>query len=55
MSKIIAGVFLGIFVSSLFYEIFSRQNPELAEQLKNKVKEKFDKCLNTEEALENSI
>jgi hypothetical protein len=42
MSKIMAGVFLGVFVSALFYEIFSRQNPELAEKVSKKFKEKFN-------------
>lgn len=42
MSKIMAGIFLGIFTSALFYEIFSRQYPELAEKLNNTLLDKLD-------------
>ncbi|MCG6552111.1 MAG: hypothetical protein L7F77_07270 [Candidatus Magnetominusculus sp. LBB02] len=42
MSKILAGVFLGVFVSALFYEVFQRQEPEMAKKLAAKIKEKFN-------------
>ncbi len=53
MSKIAAGVFLGVFVSALFYEVFSRQNPELAEKIRKKFNEKCNKSLEPVEVMEN--
>ncbi|KWT94829.1 hypothetical protein [Candidatus Magnetominusculus xianensis] len=45
MSKILAGVFLGVFVSALFYEIFQRQEPEMAGKFATKIKDKFNSLM----------
>jgi len=45
MSKILGGVFLGVFISALFWEILCRQNPELSEKVRNKFREKLDNQL----------
>ncbi|MBF0317294.1 MAG: hypothetical protein HQL04_03895 [Nitrospirae bacterium] len=44
MSKIMIGVFLGVFVSALTYEILYRSNPDLIDKIKDKTLEKLD-CL----------
>ncbi|MBF0538508.1 MAG: hypothetical protein HQL03_09685 [Nitrospirae bacterium] len=44
MSKIMIGVFLGVFVSALTYEILYRSNPDLIDKIKNKAMNKLD-CL----------
>jgi len=55
MSKVMIGVFLGVFASALFYEIVNRQNPELVEKIKKKFNEKFDKYLEIEKATEGGL
>ncbi|MBC8412312.1 hypothetical protein H8E50_01410 [bacterium] len=52
MSKIVAGVFLGVFISALTWEIFARQNPDLSEKIRKKFKEKIDHQLEPETAAE---
>lgn len=41
MSKIMIGVFVGVFVSALLYEIVQRQDPELVDGVIKKIKEKI--------------
>jgi len=41
MSKIMIGVFVGVFVSALLYEVIHRQDPELVDSFINKLKEKI--------------
>jgi len=48
MSKIMTGVFLGVFTTALFYEVLTRQNPRLAEKIRHKLKNKFDRYLEPE-------
>jgi hypothetical protein len=36
MSKILIGVFLGVFIGSIAYEILARSNPELLKKLVDK-------------------
>ncbi|MBF0607160.1 MAG: hypothetical protein SFH39_18505 [Candidatus Magnetobacterium sp. LHC-1] len=50
MSKIMIGVFLGVFVSALTYEILYRSNPDLIDKIKNKTLEKLDCLLAVNEA-----
>ncbi len=42
MSKILGGIFVGVFLSALCWEVFSRQNPELAAKVKGKLSGEFD-------------
>jgi hypothetical protein len=41
MSKIMIGVFVGVFVSALLYEVVKRQDPELVENILNNLREKI--------------
>ena len=41
MSKIMIGVFVGVFVSALLYEVIHRQDPELVDRVVNRLKEKI--------------
>ncbi|MBF0517905.1 MAG: hypothetical protein HQK97_12505 [Nitrospirae bacterium] len=54
MSKILAGVFLGVFVSALFYEIFQRQEPEMASRFAAKIKEKFNGMMEPDNEIPNN-
>lgn len=35
MLKVIAGVFMGVFVGALAYEIINRENPELLQKMRD--------------------
>ena len=50
MSKIMIGVFLGVFVSALIYEVIYRQNPEMMDAIKRKFDEKVLDVLTPDEA-----
>lgn len=52
MSKIMVGVFLGVFVSALFYEILKRQEPEIMGKFTTNVKNKLSNFLEPDEARE---
>jgi hypothetical protein len=41
MSKIMIGVFVGVFVSALLYEVIYRQDPEFVDGVISKIKEKM--------------
>ncbi|QWR78094.1 hypothetical protein [Candidatus Magnetomonas plexicatena] len=45
MSKIMIGIFLGVFTGAIALEVIKRNNPVFLEKLKNKVREKFDAML----------
>lgn len=45
MSKILIGVFLGVFVGALTYEILSRKHPELIKKFEAKAAETIDDLL----------
>lgn len=49
MSKILAGVFVGVFVGALLYELVDRANPELVAKIKDKLFKRLDDFLDTEE------
>lgn len=49
MSKILAGIFLGVFVSALAYEMLERSNPELLKKVREKISGKLDEFLETGE------
>jgi hypothetical protein len=52
MSKILAGVFLGVFVSALFYEILKRQEPEIMGKFTSNIRNKLSELLEPGEAME---
>lgn len=43
LSKVMIGVFVGVFLSALLYEIVHRQDPELVDAVVNKLREKIIK------------
>lgn len=45
MSKILATIFLGVFVGALTYEILKRFNPDLIEKVEAKAAETVDNLL----------
>jgi hypothetical protein len=47
MSKILAGVFLGVFIGALVYEMLNRTKPELTEKIEAKFSEGLDNILRT--------
>jgi hypothetical protein len=49
MTKILVGVFLGVFIGALGYELVSRNNPETIEKIRKKVSEKVDDFMGLEE------
>jgi hypothetical protein len=49
MSKIVAGVFLAVFIGALAYELLNRTKPELTEQFEKKLSEGLDSILRTVE------
>ncbi len=53
MFKLLAGVFVGVFVGALIYEIANRKNPELIEKIRDKAAEKIDRYLEMPGAQEN--
>ena len=53
MSKIMIGVFLGVFTSAIMYEVFSRQCPELAARVNNMLEGKCDITLENDKTVEN--
>ena len=42
MIKILAGVFVGVFIGTLGYELVKRNNPELIHKVRRKVSETLD-------------
>ena len=52
MSKIFAGVFLGVFIGALAYETLNRSNPKLVQRIRNKVSGKLDDYLGPIETVE---
>jgi hypothetical protein len=49
MTKILVGIFLGVFIGTLGYELVSRNNPEAIERIRKKVSEKVDDFIGSEE------
>jgi hypothetical protein len=45
MSKILFGVFSGIFIGAVIYEFINRTNPELTKKVENIVSNKIDDVL----------
>jgi hypothetical protein len=45
MSKILFGVFSGVFIGAVIYEFINRANPELTRKVENIVSNKFDDVL----------
>lgn len=43
LSKVMIGVFVGVFLSALLYEIVHRQDPELVDAVVNKLRNKIMK------------
>jgi hypothetical protein len=54
MSKLMIGVFLGVFTSAILYEVLSRQCPELTKKLNDMLEEKCDITLETGKTVENN-
>lgn len=42
MIKILAGVFLGVFIGTLGYELVNRNNPELIQKIRRRVSETLE-------------
>lgn len=49
MSKILAGVFMAVFIGALVYELLNRTKPELTEKIEAKFSEGLDSILRTAE------
>ncbi|MCL4456527.1 MAG: hypothetical protein M1406_03850 [Nitrospirae bacterium] len=45
MSKILIGVFLGVFVGALAYELLNRTRPDIIKKIEIKASEKVDSLL----------
>ena len=52
MSKIMIGVFLGVFTSAIMYEVFSRQCPGLAARFNHMLEEKSGTTLEAGKTVE---
>lgn len=52
MSKLMIGVFLGVFAGALIYEIINKRNPELFEKVRDKAAGKIDEYLEMPEVQE---
>lgn len=47
MSKVLAGIFVAVFIGALVYEILNRTKPELTEKFEAKFSEGMDNLLAT--------
>lgn len=49
MTKTLVGVFIGVFLGALGYELLNRNNPEAIQKIRQRVAEKVDEFLGPKE------